>query len=220
MSPIKIASVIIAIAAYVSISHMALITPEPDNLWRQIAVAMLAFPLVGIVSWTVFSLLSRSRLTRVAKALCTIAVVALCLYVTLFLWQRMLLNLDWFYLTQHVVSNLIFAWFFGQTLLAPRTPLITGFAQAVHGELPETIQRYTRGVTIAWTAFFFAQIALSLIIFYLFSLETWSLFANVLNWPLVILMFACEYICRKIMNPDFQHAGIKESILAYVNSKK
>jgi uncharacterized membrane protein len=220
MSPVKIASTIIAVAAYVSISHMALITLEPDNLWRQIAVAMLAFPLVGIVSWSVFSLLPAASLTRNVRAACALGAMALGMYVTLLLWQRMLLNLDWFYLTQHVVTNLIFAWFFGQTLLAPRTPLITGFAQSIHGQLPETIQRYTRGVTIAWTLFFLAQIAVSLIIFYLFSLETWSLFANVLNWPLVILMFAGEYICRKIMNPDFQHAGIKESIVAYVNSKK
>jgi uncharacterized membrane protein len=220
MSPAKIASTIIAIAAYVSISHMALITPEPDNLWRQIAVAMLALPLVGIVTWSVFSLLPAARLTHNLRTMCALGVMALCLYLTALLWQRMLLNLDWFYLTQHVVTNLIFAWFFGQTLLAPRTPLITQFAQTIHGQLPDTVQRYTRGVTIAWTLFFLAQIAISLIIFYLFSLETWSLFANVLNWPLVILMFACEYICRKIMNPDFQHAGIKESIIAYVNSKK
>lgn len=220
MSPAKIATVVIAIAAYVSISHMALITSQPDNVWRQIAVAMLAFPLVGIVSWSAFSLLPPARVTRMARMLGAAGVMALCLVATLLLWQPMLLNLDWFYLAQHVVTNLIFAWFFGQTLLAPRTPLITQFAQTIHGHLPDDVLRYTRGVTLAWTVFFLAQIALSLFIFYLFSLETWSLFANVLNWPLVILMFMGEYLCRKIMNPDFQHAGIKESINAYVNSRK
>jgi uncharacterized membrane protein len=220
MSPAKIASVVIAVAAYVSISHMALITPQPDNVWRQIAVAMLAFPLVGIVSWSVFSLLPPASVMRATRMLCAAGVMAICLVATLLLWQPMLLNLDWFYLAQHVVTNLIFAWLFGQTLLAPRTPLITGFAQTIHGQLPDNILRYTRGVTLAWTVFFLAQIALSLFIFYVFSLETWSLFANVLNWPLVILMFMAEYLCRKIMNPDFQHAGIKESINAYVNSRK
>lgn len=218
MSPIKIVPVIIAIAAYVAISHMALITPQPDNLWRQIAVAMLALPLVGIAGWSAFSLWPTEK--RATRTLCALSVMALCLVGTMHLWKLMLLNLDWFYLAQHVVTNLIFAWFFGQTLIAPRMPLITQFAQTIHGHLPEEIRRYTRGVTLAWTVFFLAQIAISLFIFYFFSLETWSLFANVLNWPLIIAMFMGEYLCRKIMNPDFQHAGIKESINAYVNSRK
>lgn len=219
MSPIKIAATIIAIVVFVSISHMALITPQPGNLWRQAAVAMLALPLVAIAACSTFSLLP-ARMEQIARVVCTAGVTMLCLYGTLLLWPRMLLNLDWFYLTQHIVTNLIFAWFFGHTLIAPRTPLITQFAQTIHGSLPDGIKQYTRGVTLAWTVFFLAQIVLSLIIFYSFSLETWSLFANVLNWPLVILMFMGEFVCRKIMNPDFEHAGIKESITAYVNSKK
>lgn len=218
MSPIKIASFVIAIAAYVAISHMALITPQPDNLWRQFAVAMLALPLVGIAGASAYSLWPSEK--NSVRMLCAFCVTGVSLYGTLLLWNHMLLNLDWFYLAQHVVTNLIFAWFFGQTLMAPRTPLITQFAQTIHGQLPSEIQRYTRGVTLAWSMFFLAQIALSLFIFYFFSLETWSLFANVLNWPLVILMFMGEYLCRRIMNPDFQHAGIKESISAYVNAKK
>lgn len=217
MSPAKIAAFVTAIIAYVAISHLALITPQPDNAWRQIAVAMLAFPLVGIVSWSTYSLLPGGRAARLLGAF---GIMALSLVGTLQLWPRMLHNLDWFYLAQHVVTNLLFAWFFGQTLIAPRTPLITQFARTIHGHLPAEVVRYTRGVTLAWTVFFLAQIAVSLFIFYFFSLETWSLFANVLNWPLVILMFMAEYLCRRIMNPDFQHAGIKESITAYVNSRK
>lgn len=219
MSPAKIASFVIAIIAYVAISHLALITPQPDNAWRQVAVAMLAFPLVGIVSWTAYTL-PPTCVPRTLRMLGGIGVMALSLYGTLLLWPRMLHNLDWFYLAQHVVTNLMFAWFFGQTLIARRKPLITQFAQTVHGHLPDEVLRYTRGVTLAWTLFFLAQIAISLFIFYFFSLETWSLFANVLNWPLVILMFMAEYACRRIATPGFQHAGIKESITAYVNSRK
>lgn len=217
MSPAKIATFVIAVIAYVAISHLALITPQPDNAWRQIAVAMLAFPLVGIVSWSAYSLLPAGRTGRLLGAF---GIMALSLYGTMLLWPRMLHNLDWFYLAQHVVTNLLFAWFFGQTLIAPRTPLITQFARTIHGHLPDEVLRYTRGVTLAWTLFFLAQIAVSLIIFHFFSLETWSLFANVLNWPLVILMFMAEYFCRRIATPGFQHAGIKESITAYVNSRK
>jgi uncharacterized membrane protein len=219
MSPAKISSVVIAIIAYVAISHLALITPQPDNAWRQIAAAMLALPLVGIVSWTAYSL-APAGMPRAMRSLVGLGVMAISLYGTLLLWPRMLHNLDWFYLAQHVVTNLLFAWFFGQTLMAPRTPLITQFAQTIHGHLPDEVLRYTRGVTIAWSVFFLAQIAVSLLIFHFFSLETWSLFANLLNWPLVILMFMAEYLCRKIMNPGFQHAGIKESITAYVNFRK
>lgn len=219
MSPAKIVPIIIAVAGYVAISHLALITPQPDNAWRQIAVAMLALPLVGIASWSAYSM-PAATVPRMARQLGGIGVMLLSLYGTLLLWPRMLHNLDWFYLVQHVVTNLLFAWFFGQTLIAPRTPLITQFAQTIHGHLPEEVVRYTRGVTLAWTVFFLAQIVVSLLIFHFFSLETWSLFANVLNWPLVILMFMAEYFCRRIVNPGFQHAGIKESIAAYVNSRK
>lgn len=220
MSTFKLATVLTAVVAYVAISHIALISPEYDNTYRQIAVAMLALPLIGIASWTVFVCLPRARFPFAFRLSLSSGIMISMLYATVLIWPAMLQRLDWFYLTQHVATNLLLAWFFGQTLIQKRTPLISAIATSIHGPLTEDISRYTRGVTAAWTIFFLAQIALSLLIFYFFSIETWSLFANILNWPLVILMFMGEYICRKIMNPDFQHASIRESISAYINARK
>ncbi|MES2537713.1 MAG: hypothetical protein V4632_17775 [Pseudomonadota bacterium] len=210
---------IAAILGFIVLSHMALVAEDASNIWRQIAVVLVLVPVIAIVSWGAWILLGALNIGFTTKLICLAAVVLLALYAAVLSWPNMLTRLEWVYLAQHVGTNTMLGWFFGHTLFQNRVPLITTFARTLHGDLPAAIVRYTRGATLGWTLFFAAQVTLSLLIFYFASTETWSLFANVLNWPLVVLMFAGEFICRKRMNPDFHHATIKESVTAYFNSR-
>lgn len=96
----------------------------------------------------------------------------------------------------HLAGNLFMTWVFARTLSEGREALITTIARKVHGTLKPHIERYTRTITLAWSLFFAAQIALSLTLFAFAPLEVWSTYINLLNAPLIILMFIVEYIYR------------------------
>jgi uncharacterized membrane protein len=85
---------------------------------------------------------------------------------------------------------------FALTLRHDRTPLITAMAYRLHGTLTEEMIRYTRWVTIAWSAFFATQLTTSISLFCFAPLAAWSFFVNVLDIPLVAAMFAAEYAVR------------------------
>jgi hypothetical protein len=115
----------------------------------------------------------------------------------------------------HAAVNGLLLWWFGRTVLSGREPLITRIARRVHGTLTPPIQRYTRHVTIAWCVFFALQLAVSLGLFLFAPLETWSTFVNVLNVPLVVLMFAGEYLLRVVLHPDHPRASIARTVRAF-----
>lgn len=91
---------------------------------------------------------------------------------------------------------------FGVTLLPGREPVITALARKMHDTLSGEMVRYTRGVTWAWSCFFAAQLLTSLALFLLAPIAAWSLFVNVLNLPLIVLMFAAERPVRRLYLRD------------------
>jgi uncharacterized membrane protein len=112
----------------------------------------------------------------------------------------------------HAAINILLLGVFGRTLVRSREPLITGFARRVHGSLLPYIESYTRRVTVAWCVFFAAQAVASAILFASASLDTWSLFVNVLSFPLVVLMFIAEYLYRIARFPDHPHVSVWKGI--------
>lgn len=102
-----------------------------------------------------------------------------------------------------VALNLALAAAFAATLRRGRTPLVQ--AIAVHALGVATVDaafaRYLRGITCAWAIFFLAMAALSALLALTAPFAWWSLFANVLSWPLVALMFVAEYVWRRIRHP-------------------
>jgi uncharacterized membrane protein len=89
---------------------------------------------------------------------------------------------------------------FGLTLRPGHEALITTMARKMHGngqgEIPPQLAEYTRRVTIAWCCFFALQLSLSVSLFCFAPLVAWSFFVNILDIPLVALMFAAEYFVR------------------------
>ena len=73
----------------------------------------------------------------------------------------------------------------------------------------------TRKLTAAWCVFFTAQLAGSALLLAFGSLESWSLFINVLSFPLVGLMFAGDYLYRVIRYRHLPQSSIATAIQAY-----
>lgn len=110
------------------------------------------------------------------------------------------------------------AWWFGRTLWAGRVPLITRIVSALDGAPPErlepALQRYARGLTLAWTLVLallalcnlaLAAVAVPRGLLAGFGVATpfsvteaqWSWFANWLNYGLVGGFFLLEFAWRK-----------------------
>jgi uncharacterized membrane protein len=219
MSGKKFLLVVLIIAGYVFLSHAALASHTADSIWRQLALFMLLSSITVLSCWAIATLLAYARIGVVARRILTTLAGASIVCAGLLYWPVLLARLDWIYLIEHAVTNGAMCWFFAHTLFGERTPIITTLARAIHPDLPEKVVHYTRQVTIAWATFFAVQIMVSLLIFNLGSIKAWSFFANILNWPLVVLMFVVEYSFRRRVDPDFQHATIKQSIDAYLNNK-
>lgn len=220
MSVVKTLLVIAGIIIYVSLSHVALAVQDAHRIWRQLAMLMLLVPMSSIACWGAVNLLKQAGIALTWRVLGGISMAAVLVSAIVFFWPVLLARLDLIYLTEHIAANTMLCWFFAHTLFGGRTPIITTLARTIHAEMPYNVERYTHTVTQAWALFFALQVVLSLVIFNAASIAAWSLFANVLNWPLVVLMFVVEYACRKRVNRDFPHATIKQSIDAYFNNSR
>ncbi|MBT9590368.1 MAG: hypothetical protein IV089_05595, partial [Thiobacillus sp.] len=124
-------------------------------------------------------------------------------------------NFSWAYFIQHAGTNLMLAAVFGVTLARGRQALCTRFAEAVHGSLAPEVLRYTRQITLAWTLFFIGVSLVSGLLFFLAPIETWSVFANFLTFPLVLLMFAVEFLVRLRKLPNLEKHSILDGMLAF-----
>ncbi len=142
----------------------------------------------------------------------------LCMAVGVLLWRfwgALEENFNWVYFLQHAGTNIMLAGVFGITLSGGKQPLCTRFAEAAHRAMSAELLRYTRQVTLAWTLFFLAVSLISTLLFLFAPIEAWSIFANFLSFPLVLLMFAGEYLVRLRVLPNLEKHGILDSMLAY-----
>lgn len=115
----------------------------------------------------------------------------------------------------HAAVNLFLLWYFARTLRAGEEALITRLARRVHGFLPPEMEAYTRRVTVAWCAFFAAQIAVSMLLLAFAPFPIWSMFVNLINVPLIALMFGGEYLYRMVRFPNHPRASIARILRAY-----
>tara|TARA_R110002050_G_scaffold1244_4_gene8661 strand:- start:93636 stop:94271 length:636 start_codon:yes stop_codon:yes gene_type:complete len=133
-------------------------------------------------------------------------------------WSTLTQNFWLVYWLQDAGIQLALFITFGRTLIAGRQPLCTRFAEMVHsGNLSPQHLVYTRQITVAWTVFFAVMTVASTLLFFLAPLPTWSIFANFLTLPLIILMFIVEYGVRIWILPDSRHTHILDAIKAYKN---
>ena len=187
---------------YAVLSHWAAASAKPDLLDALVAIV----PPVGLA----FVMAWRSPRRAAGLALCLAACTALY---GISGW--LVAHYNWIFLLQHAGVYALLCVAFGRTLQVGQTPMISGFARIVHGELSPALMRYTRSATWAW-AFYFGGIAgLSLLLFWLAPVPVWSAFANLLGIPLLVMMFAGEYAVRCYVLPADERAGPLDAIRAY-----
>lgn len=103
-----------------------------------------------------------------------------------------------------VIMNVALLLMFGRTLRPGRTPLVTRIALALGDAPSERLHRYTRAVTLAWSAFFASMAVESALMAVLARPELWSLFTNLVNYVLIGVFFLVEYTirCRYLKGTD------------------
>jgi len=117
-----------------------------------------------------------------------------------------------------IVLNLMLAGVFAVTLRRGETPLIVRIAELDSAVLTPQFRRYLQRLTQAWALFFAAMAGLSLLLMLYAPFAWWSLFVNVLSWPLIGVMFVAEWLVRIIYFRNLpQHTPlyIATRVLAY-----
>jgi uncharacterized membrane protein len=191
----------LVLAAYLIACHVATTQQSPWAPW------LYAAPLLAML----FSVVA-SRWGAWAGALASgLLVVSIAYGLSCWHGERAL-----FYAVQHVCTNLVLCWLFAHTLLGEREPLVTRFARiARRGDMPPEVLSFTRGVTLAWALFFAAVAAVSAGLYVGASIEAWSAFCNLINSPLVGLMFVGEYAVRRYKLRGIRHSAFMDAVQAF-----
>ena len=196
------ALILLGCVGYQWLVHSAVMGEQADS----IRLALTLLPLLALAYWV----MTRSRNKPLWFFLLLAAGAA-----TYLLERQERWGLAAAYGIPHAAIYLFLLWFFGHTLLRGKEPLVARLARRVHGTLPAELEAYTRRVTFAWCVFFAAQIIISALLFEFASLNTWSLFISLLNFPLLALMFVGEYVYRVTRHRNFPHASIFEAIQVF-----
>jgi uncharacterized membrane protein len=104
---------------------------------------------------------------------------------------------------------------FALSLRRGQEPMVTRFARRIHGEVPGEVAMHGRHATIAWCMFFAGQLLVSATLISLASRNTWSLFVNVLDWPLLLTMFVFDYLWRRLRFPHRRHVGVVTTLRTF-----
>lgn len=193
-----------AFIAYPVLLHI-FILKEQVEMWQLVFVFA---PLLLVGGWVMFRVVKRTW-----WPLLLLALVALIYYVASGNHGRIgLLAVNGL---SHATVNFFLLWLFGRTLLHGQEPLISQISRKLNGYLDPDIASYTRNVTIAWVIFPLSQLIISLVLYLLAPVSAWSLFINVLNLPLLILMFVGEKAYRNWRYPNHPRTTIMQAIEVY-----
>lgn len=148
-------------------------------------------------------------------ALAVAALIVLCGW----LWLPQLkTQISVIYLLQQITANVLLGFWFGRSLWRNRQPVCTQFATVLHPRMTPLLVQYTTRVTQAWTLFFFVMAAASIALYLFAPIQIWSIFANSLTLPLLVLMFGAEYLVRRRILPPEDQLGPMSAFRAYRRS--
>jgi uncharacterized membrane protein len=206
-SAVAIALGLLAAFALVLSIHVLLVERDGNSLALLIAVG-----------WTVACAVTTSLGSRrpVAGLLATAAGVGLCA----FWWSTLERHVDLVYLVQHAGTHALLGFWFAGSLRAVGRggeALITRLALRLHGSLPPAMIRYTRGVTALWAGYFLLMAVASCALYAFASLRAWSILANVVTLPLIVLIFVGEYLVRLRLHPRFDHVSLLDGVRAFMD---
>ena len=178
------------VVTFLAIAVSLHVVPQLLAAWIDPAVSMVALMLIDAL---VFAALVRSAGTlRIA------GVIALMFVIVYVSRQQNLAALP------SIAFNSLIATVFGLTLRRGRTPMIHAIAAWAMAPEPVTPEfaHYLRRQTQAWTTFFILMATTCAVLAVAAPFSWWSLFANVLSWPLIGAFFCAEYFIRRTWFPN------------------
>ncbi|MBR0567182.1 hypothetical protein J5J83_13750 [Azoarcus sp. L1K30] len=198
----------VAFGAYLLLAHFTTAPDEPSTLGA----------LVAIVPYMAIALGLALRSARRALALALWSALSMLLWRN---WPLVESRFEWIYFIQHCGTFSLLAIGFGRTLTKDAVPMVTRFAQVIHGdELAPALKRYTRRVTVAWSVFFVAMAGTSALLFFTGPMPAWSLLINVLTPILVAAVFALEFAIRSVVLPPTLRTGLVDSVRACLQTSR
>jgi uncharacterized membrane protein len=196
----------IAFGAYSLLDHAALTTGTP---------------LASGLAFVQLSVIGAAILCGVPYRYKWPAAGALALVIGVLCWRSILPNLVAASAIPHTFAYLGLLAVFGTSLLPGRDALITALARHIHAPISDEMAAYTRKLTWLWCVFFAAQLSISLLLFLFAPLTAWSFFVNVLNLPLLVLMFVAEYVFRGfgLSDPPRHGVAYMTAMTAFIKEK-
>jgi uncharacterized membrane protein len=207
------AALAVLAVAYPVLAHLAVARRSAGLAAAAIAVLLLIATVPGIVAPR------RAAWIALAVGIALLAAVTATAQATLLLYLP------------PVAINAFLAWLFGHTLLGARVPLIERLVRVLHDEpaLDPAIPPYARRLTLAWTLLFVVLGTIALVLALLavpdgillalgvappvaVPREVWSWTANVLNYVVVGVFFALEYLWRKRYFPRQPYASFADFV--------
>jgi uncharacterized membrane protein len=203
LSPrLQLAAVVLFFIAYSATSHYSNLHPQARDLAVGLALApMLALGFVLLWRWS-------------GALIALVGAAAAALLLRAF-WPQFAQNFSIVYLVQQAGFYSLMGFTFARTLREGAIPLCTQLADKVHGPLSTLELRYTRRVTLAWALFFLLNLVATFFLFEFAALRVWSLFANFISLPLILLMFVAEYAVRRRVLPQVQRSGLMATLRVY-----
>jgi uncharacterized membrane protein len=134
-------------------------------------------------------------------------------------WPILEKNFSVVYLLQECGMYGLLAAGFGRSLRAGNVALCTRLADKLHGPLNAAEILYTRRVTLAWTLFFTLMGVTIVILYVTAPRAVWSAFVNFLATPLILAMFAAEYVVRGRVLPQTERRGMWASVRIFFASR-
>ena len=117
---------------------------------------------------------------------------------------------------ENLVFLLALVALFATSLRSGREALVTRLARVMrNGDMPPSVVRYTRLVTLAWAGYFALLAMVSSALFLTQSRTAWSAFVNLAIWPLVAGGFVVEYAIRRRVLRDVQHIPMMAGVHAF-----
>jgi uncharacterized membrane protein len=190
---------------YPILLHVFILKEEEVAMWQLMFVFA---PLLAVAAWVIFRMFG-----KIWWPLLSLLFGAALYYLATGDYGRVgLLAVNGL---ANATLNLFLLWLFGRTLLPGKEPLISQISRHINGQLLPEVAIYTRYVTIAWCIFFGLEVVVSLSLYAFAPRAAWSFFINVLNLPLLILMFVGEKTYRTVRFPHHPKTSIMKAIEVY-----
>lgn len=199
--PARLVWLVVCIAAYA----LAVYWSSAQANWVALALALL--PAIWLTAAFARRAADGGR-KMITRVLSTIPLLVL-LAATVTWSDRLIANVRWLYLVQHVGIHAALCWVFARTLLTGRTPLCTELAAWVHDDMSSPrLLWYTRRVTFAWAVFFALMAIVSLALYVGASPKTWTVFSTGVGVALTGAFFVIENLMRSMFLPAKDRVGL------------